>query len=122
VGQATDNSDSTLDEDNEQSSQLYNHTNLILEQCQPEEAAPVSGPDIAVALFQKALNLCPGAHPLQLASIKDLSVALLTWFSWEHEEFDLEWAIELHIEGWGNISAGRAEQSQLAVCVLFFGV
>lgn len=106
-------------EDEDESSQLHDLANSILEEC--KYTAPLSHIDTAVYLFREALNRRPAPHPLWSDSVKDLAGALLTRFSWTNQHQDLSQAILLYgkmVQELYNVSAGTGGQFQLGVRVM----
>jgi hypothetical protein len=94
--QATGQNDAASSEENNESSQLYNLANSIVEECNNE--TPLSDLDTAIYLFREAVIRRPAPHPLRSDSIKDLVKALVTRFSLTNQIMDLDEAIVMRVQ------------------------
>jgi hypothetical protein len=90
---AESNESKLSSEDEDESSQLYNLANSILEEC--TNAAPLSSLDTAVYLFNESLDRRPAPHTFRSDSLKDLAGALLVRFSLTNQRQDLNQAISM---------------------------
>ena len=91
--QVTEQNETTCNEEESKSAQLYDLASSILREC--KDAAPFSELDAAIHLFREALGRHPPPHPLYLDSLKDLAVALTTRFSFTNARGDLDEALSL---------------------------
>ena len=97
-------SDSTSDLDEDDSAQLYNSANLILELC--EQAASRLTSILLLVYFSKSSIWRPAPHPFRSDSLKDLAGAAITKFSLTNEPDELDRAISLLIQPqshWSNV-------------------
>jgi hypothetical protein len=99
----TGQSDTPSSEDEDESSQLYNLANSILEEC--NDSASLSDLDTAIYLFRETLNKPPASHPPRSHSLKGLAGALVTRFSLTKQHEDLDKSLSLRDE----IQHDRAE-------------
>lgn len=84
----------------EESAQLYNLANSILQEC--NDSALLSDLDTAIHFFHKALDRRPATHPLRSDSLKDLAAALVTRFSLTNLRQDINRAILCYRETWNE--------------------
>jgi hypothetical protein len=94
----------TTGEDEDESTQLCDLANSILEEC--KDAAPLSDLDTAIYLFREALDMRQVPHPLRSDSLKDLAAALVTRFSLTSQREDLDEAILMFHKAGVNVLAG----------------
>jgi hypothetical protein len=89
----TEQSDTPSGEDEDESFQLYDLANSILDEC--NGSSPLSELDTAIYLFREALNKPPASHPPRSHLLKGLAGALVTRFSLtkQHEDLDKSWPL-----------------------------
>jgi hypothetical protein len=116
--QVTEQSYTPSSEHEDESSQLYDLANSILEEC--KDAAPLSDLETAIYLFREALNGPPAPHPHQADSFKVLAGALITRFSLtkQHEDFDISFSFRGEIQReCADALVGTEGNSHLNVCL-----
>jgi hypothetical protein len=89
--QHTEQNDTSFDEEEEESTIMYNLANCILEEC--KDAAPLSDLDTAIDLFRESFDRRPSSHPFHLDSLKAFAAALVTKFSYTNKREDLDEAL-----------------------------
>jgi hypothetical protein len=92
----SEDDDESPSEDEDESSQLYDFANSILEEC--KDAASLSDLITAIYLFNQVLHQRRAPHPLRSDSLKDLATALAKRFSLTHQREDLDRSISLRVE------------------------
>jgi hypothetical protein len=105
--------DDTASSAEDESSQLYNLANSILEEC--KEAAPISDLNTVVDLLRDTLKQYSAPHPFRLNLLADLARALGTRFSLTNQFQDLDQAVLLRAEII-DVVMKEAEETQFNVC------